>query len=238
MDSLQKSLSNLRAYYKEHGGPNFSAIADASGLSDSTVSRYLGKDVIKTPNYDSIVSIATVIGMGTEDLTLNKELVDQIENKEQLRELILELRKINIEELSRRDDQWRDRLDAEKQAHSEDIRHLTEAHNAQLERLQRVYADQMAELTSASLGVHQKESDHIQQTAQMQYESLQKIAETQKDADERAKAYLMRQVRTWKIISFLLVFTLILLLVVDLRNPDKGWIKFIGSKLFSMRGVA
>ena len=171
-------------------------------------------------------------------LTLSKELVDQIENKDQLRELILELRKINIEELSRRDDQWRDRLDAEKQAHSEDIRHLTEAHNAQLERLQRVYADQMAELTSASLGVHQKESDHIQQTAQMQYESLQKIAETQKDADERAKAYLKRQVRTWKIISFLLVFTLILLLVVDLRNPDKGWIKFIGSKLFSMRGFA
>lgn len=238
MDSLQKSLSNLRAYYKEHGGPNFSAIADASGLSDSTVSRYLGKDVIKTPNYDSIVSIATVIGMGTEDLTLSRDLVNQIENKEQLRDMIMELRKLNIEEMSRCDAQWRDRLDAEKQAHSEDIRRLTETHNAQLERLQRVYADQMAELTSASLGVHQKESDHIQQTAQMQYESLQKIAETQKDADERAKAYLMRQVRTWKIISFLLVFTLILLLVVDLRNPDKGWIKFIGSKLFSMRGFA
>lgn len=224
-------MTNLQS-----GGPSYAAIADSSGLSESTVQRYLGTSPLKMPNYDSIVAIATVIGMGTEDLTLSRDLVNQIENKEQLRDMIMELRKLNIEEMSRCDAQWRDRLDAEKQAHSEDIRRLTETHNAQLERLQSVYADQLAQLSGASMSVHQKESDHIQQTAQMQYESLQKIAETQKDADERAKAYLKRQVRTWKIISFLLVLTLILLLVVDLTNPNRGWIKFIGSNLFSMRG--
>lgn len=245
MDSLQKALSNLRLHYKDKGGPSYSLIADSTSLSESTVQRYLGTAHIKAPNYDSIVAIAAVIGMGTADLTISKELVDQIENKDDLRELILELRKLNIEELSRNDAQWRERLDAAKEAHSDDLKHLTDAHNAQIERIQQLYADQLRQMTVISdsqaaqlLDAHHKESEHIQQTAAQQYESLETLAKTQKEADERSKTYLKRQVRTWKIISFLLVFVLILLLIVDLKNPNKGWIKFIGSQYFSMRGMA
>lgn len=299
-DELQAALSTLRAHYKDNGGPSHAMIADSTGLSESTVQRYLSAVQIKTPNYSSIVSIAAVIGMETSDLIFGKDVVD-ILPKEDLVDLVMELRKMNIEELARSDEKWRERLDAENHAHSEDIRHLSaahteearradEAHAAHIERIQQMHNDQlmavhasykaqMEQMRTANSALlaqlqdagakhdsqlqeseqlriahvqqsaqqqiahvqqsAQQQIDHIQQTASKQYEALEALAKTQKDADEKSKAYLKRQIRTWKIISFLLVFVLILLLVVDLKNPDRGWIKFIGGlKLFSMYGVA
>lgn len=287
-EGLQNALSSLRAHYKDNGGPSHAVIADSTGLSEATVQRYLGVAQIKVPNYNSIVSIATVIGMTTSDLSLSKDVVDVLP-KEQLADLVLELRKMNIDELARNDEKWRERLDDEKRTHSEDIKHLSdahveemqrtsEAHAAQIERIQQMHNDQLmavhasykaqmeqmrtansallAQLQDAGVKHDaqlqeseqqridhvqqsaQKQIDHIQQSAQQQYDALQHLAETQKEADEKAKVYLKRQIRTWKIIAFMVVAVLILLLIVDLKNPDKGWIKFIGSKLFSMRGMA
>ncbi len=234
MDTLQKSLASLRAYYKAHGGPSYTVIADSAGLSESTVQRYLGGVQMKQPSYDSILAIATVIGMGTADLSLNRELVDEIENKEQLRDMIMELREMNIEELARNDAQWRERMNEVVSAHNEQTAHLQKVYAEQLGQTTRVSEEQITQL----LASHQKQEDTIRETARVQYESLRKLAETQKEADERAKAYLKRQVRTWKIVSFLFALALILLLIVDLKHPDRGWIKFIGGlKLFSMRGV-
>lgn len=287
-EGLQTALSSLRAHYKDNGGPSHAVIADSTGLSEATVQRYLGAVQIKVPNYNSIVSIATVIGMTTSDLSLNKDVVDVLP-KEQLADLVLELRKMNIDELARNDEKWRERLDDEKRTHSEDIRHLSDAHAnemqhadethaAQIERIQQMHNDQLmavhasykaqmeqmrtansallAQLQDASAKHDaqrlesdqkqiehvqqsaQQQIDHVQQSAQQQYDALQRLAETQKAADEKSKTYLKRQVLVWKIISFLLIAVLILLLVADLRNPDKGWIKFIGSKFFSMRDFA
>lgn len=246
MGALQKALSDLREHYKANGGPSYAVLAGATGLSESTVQRYLSPNVtLKCPNYENILSLATALGMGTEDLTLDRELVDEIENKEQLRDMIMELREMNIEELARNDAQWRDRLNAEMTTHNESLRTIAAAHDEQFAHLQQVYAEQLGQLTSVSneqtaqmLATHQEQERRIQETARQQYEALQAFADKQKDADERAKAYLKRQVRTWKIVSFLFALSLILLLIVDLKNPDRGWIKFIGGlKLFSMRGV-
>ncbi len=235
MDGLQKALSSLRAYYKSNGGPSHANIADAAGLSESTVQRYLGGAQIKQPSYDSILAIASAIGMGTADLTLNRELVDEIENKEQLRDMIMELRQLNIEELARNDDHWRERMDQERANHNEQLAHLQQVYAEQLGQITKVSNDQSAQM----LANHQEQERHIQETARVQYEALQAFAKEQKAADENAKAYLKRQIRTWKIISFLLVFAFILLLIVDLTNPTRGWLRMIsGLKLFSWHGVA
>lgn len=276
-EGLQTALTSLRTHYKDNGGPSHASIADSTGLSEATVQRYLGTAQLKVPNYNSIVSIATVIGMNTADLTLGQDVVD-ILPKEELADLVLELRKMNIDELARNDAQWRERLDAEKAAHSDDIQHLTEAHvkerqrsdeahDAQIERIQRMHAEQLKEVRESyvaqmeqmrtansalvaqmqdssskhdaqRLEAAQQQAEHIQQTSKEQYAMLQQFAKTQKDADEKSKAYLKRQIRTWKVIAFLFATALILLLAVDLANPNRGWIRFIGSKLFSMRAAA
>lgn len=235
MDGLQKALANLRAHYKSNGGPSHANIADAAGLSESTVQRYLGGAQIKQPSYDSILAIASAIGMGTADLTLSRELVDEIENKDQLWDMIMELRQLNIEELARNDAQWRDRLDQERATHNEQLAHLQQVYAEQLSQMTKVSNDQSAQM----LANHHEQERHLQETARVQYEALQTFAEKQKAADENAKAYLKRQVRTWKIISFMLAAALILLLILDISNPTRGWIKMIGGlKLFSMHGMA
>lgn len=259
MESLQKALSNLRLYYKEHGGPNYPSIVDSTGLSESTVQRYLGTTIIKNPNYSSIISIATAIGMETTDLSINRDLVEQMD-KQQLTDLVLELRKINIEELNSNDSKWRERLDSEQQAHRDEVLSLNQEHSSEIRRINaanaehiasvhKLHADQIASIHDSyriqieqmrkaneqqvahALETHQAQSAHIQNASAVQLETLKKISETQKAADEKSKDYLRRQVLFWRVFSILIITAFILLLIADVTNPTRGWIRFISDRI-------
>lgn len=248
MESLQKALANLRAHYKEHGGPSYAAIVDSSGLSESTVQRYLSATAIKNPNYNSIIAIAAAIGMETADLSINRDLVDQMD-KQQLANLALELRKMNVDELNSNDAKWRERLDAEQLAHREELRRTNEASAEHLASVHKLHAEQIAgihdsyrvqmeQMRKASeqqvahaLQTHQSQAAHLQQASAAQLATLQQISETQKAADEKSKDYLRRQVLFWRIFSILILAALILLLIADVMNPTRGWIRFISDGL-------
>lgn len=248
MESLQKALANLRAYYKYNGGPNYTALADSTGLSESTVQRYLGQTLMKSPNYSSIISLAGAIGMETADLSLNRDLVDQME-KQQLADIVLELRKINVDELAANDAKWRERIAADQDAHRDDLRranassaeHLASVHKLHAEQIAHIhesYRAQMEQMRKASeqqlahaLDAQRSQSLHVQQENAAQIAALKDIAATQKEADEKSKDYLRRQVFFWRVFSLLILSALILLLIADVTNPTRGWIRFISDSL-------
>lgn len=248
MESLQKALANLRSHYKERGGPNYAAIVDSSGVSESTVQRYLGTAVIKNPNYNSIIAIAAAIGMETADLSINRDLVEQMD-KQQLADLALELRKINVEELSANDAKWRERLDAEQQAHREELRRVNQASAEHLASVHKIHAEQIAGIHESyiaqleqmrksseqqiahALETHRSQAAHLQQTSAAQISTLQQISQTQKEADEKSKDYLKRQVLFWRVFAILLLIVMALLLIADILNPSRGWLRFISDRL-------
>lgn len=261
MEGLQKALVHLRAWYKERGGPSYSQIADSAGVSESTAQRYLSDDPVKRPNYTTIVSIASTLGMTTADLSLSKDIVEGME-KDQLANLVLELRRINIDELSAQRDaddaRWRERLSADqekymariellnkehademartKQAHAEEIQRTNAAHQAHILQIHQMYEKQFATMID---GYH-RQIDSVQKIDLAQQETVRSMAETQKAADEKSKDFLKGRIeqldkrsKTKDKIIFSLIFCIVLLFVVDFFVPSMGWIRRLSSTLFS-----
>ena len=172
MESLSKALSSLRTWYKEHGnGMPYSAIVDATGLSESTVQRYLNPKSVINPSYNNILAIASAIGMEASELSFSREMVEHMD-KQQLAELVLEIRKFGAEELraSREADdaRWRERLISEKQAHVEDLRHLNQSHIEDMQRMKDEHAAEMARS-------HEAHNEHVLQIHKMYDRQMESI---------------------------------------------------------------
>lgn len=278
--ALGEALAAIQDAYTDMGDarPTYDRLAEMADMSTTTTHTYM-TTIPKRPDYTKVAALANALGMSTSVLPqLDTETVQRMDMAE-MQDLIKDLREMNIDELARKDKQWREeidrsnakwqeRFDAEKLTHSTEVKNLTAAHaeeiqrvnianGTNIERIQTLHAGELqaaresfgAQLEQAReahkqqlthmLEAHKSQVEHIQHTAKVQYDSLYNVTTTQKDADERAKAYLKRQVRTWKIVSFFFALALILLLVLDIANPNRGWIKMIGNmKLFSMRGLA
>lgn len=203
MESLQKALSHLRTWYKNHGGPSYPQIADTAGVSESTVQRYLSGEPVKRPNYTTIVSIGAALGMTTSDLSLSEDVVQAME-KSQLESLALELRKLNIEELSAQreadDARWRERLNADqekylgriellnkqhaeemirlKDAHAEEMKRTNDAHESHIMQIHRMYDGQMESMRAANA----KQVEAMLDGHARQIEAVQKLDQAQQDA--------------------------------------------------------
>ena len=164
MDSLVRALSNLRTWYKEHGnGMPYSAIVDATNLSESTVQRYLNPKNSINPSYENILAIASAIGMKASELEFSREIAEQMD-KQQLTDVIVELRKMSLEELASTreadDARWRERLNQEKITHTNELSRLHQTHMEEMQRMKDEHTEEMKRC-------HEAHADHVLQIHQM-----------------------------------------------------------------------
>lgn len=177
--ALQDALENLRKRYRDRGEyPTRSVIAEKSGLSDATVQRYLAEKHYDSPKYDNIVAIARAIGLQTSDLSIDQELANQMDKKES-DNVVLEMRRLNIEELKRtmddEADKWRERLDAERKAHMQEIINLNKAHAEEIAVLNKLHAEEMKRAITAN----QENLRISQESSAQQIKMLQEVFQQQ-----------------------------------------------------------
>ena len=205
---MEKSLMELRELYQNRGCPPIEQVAEAADLSTSTAQRYLN-GFVKRADYTKIVSLRRALGDEGEVLSssIDPELVRKMDDTDQLQALVLEMRQINISELNVTraaiNQEWERRLDS-----------IVRTHVAEIERLEHA---------------HERERDTLHKTQSEQLNVLRELCDTQKRADERSKDYLKRQIFLWRIIALVLFTVLIALLVADILNPTKGWVRMLGS---------
>lgn len=198
----------LRELYQDRGCPPIEQVAEAADLSTSTVQRYLN-GFVKRADYTKIVSLRRALGDDGEVLSssIDPEIVKRMDDTDQLQALVLEMRQINISELNVTraaiNQEWEKRLDS-----------IVRTHVAEIERLERA---------------HERERDTLHKTQLEQLNVLRELCDTQKRADERSKDYLKRQIFLWRIIALVLFAVLIALIVADILNPTKGWVRMLSS---------
>lgn len=171
--ALQDALEIVRKKYRERGEyPTRSKIAEVTGLSDSSVQRYLADKPYDHPKYENILSIARAIGLQTSDLALEPEVAKQMDKRES-DNVVLEMRRLNIEELKRTMDdeaeKWRERLDAERKAHMDEIVHLNKAHAEEIANLNKIHAEEMKRAIAANQeNLRIAQETHAQHTRMLQ----------------------------------------------------------------------
>ena len=172
MPIAKEALQRLRAHYNANKTtmPSQQRIADQSGLSESTVQRALSgqSDSIK---FETIVKIAPVIGMNTEDLGITEENVAAMDNDD-MRALVISLRDMNMRELAAQrkadDERWRERLNADQEKYLARIELLNAHHAEAMDRLKEAHADEMKRSNAA----HEQHVTQIHQMYDRQMESM------------------------------------------------------------------
>lgn len=164
MPIAKEALKKLRSHYSSNKDsmPSQQKIADMSGLSESTVQRALsnGTDSIK---FETVMRIAPVIGMTTEDLGISDEAVAAMDNDD-MRALVIALREINIRELAAQrdadDTRWRERLDSDQKKHHELIKLLSAQHASEIANISASHNDEMKRC-------RERHDEHVAQIHQM-----------------------------------------------------------------------
>lgn len=145
MERLQKSLNSLRSFYDKNGRkPTPGKIAEFIGdaeISQTTVQRYLGKDDLKRPSYTKILAIGNAIGMEMNELNLDESVLREMDN-EQLQSTVVKVSENSSNMLAANDQNWRERMEEQDKRHAEEIRHLTDAHNAEIRNISKFHADE------------------------------------------------------------------------------------------------
>ena len=212
---MENKLKDVRDLYRDQGCPSIEVVAERANLSRSTTQRYLS-GMVKAPDLTKIIALERALGRDSGDIAAevaSPEVVHKIEDPDQLRTLILQMHEISSDELETANKGWRARLDAADRAHREELVRMSESHNAQLLHMQDVKRAQIEQMQT----VHVEQMDMIRQ-----------LAATQKEADEKSKDYLRRQVLLWRIIAFVIFIVLLTLVTFDLVNPDRGYFYFVG----------
>jgi len=180
---LQEVLDVVKKKYRENREyPSRSKIAEDSNLSESTVQRYLSDKYYGHLKYENILAIGRAIGLQTGDLTLSPEVIEQMD-KRKSDNVILEMQRLNIEELKlMMDDEaekWRERLDAERKAHTEEILHINKAHAEEIANLNKIHAEEMKRAIAANLenfriaqDTHAQHTKMLQEAFQQQFSQL------------------------------------------------------------------
>jgi transcriptional regulator with XRE-family HTH domain len=172
--ALQEALESLRRHYRDRGcQPPRSTIVEHTGISETTVQRYLSDKPYENPTYKTIFAIAAEIGLQTEDMALSADAIKGIETAAQ-NELILSLRELNIKELAdalaANDDKWRSRLDSEKDAQLNLIRQMAQTHADEIRRLNETHAAEVQR-------IHEANSKHTAQIQQLYAEQIKILLE-------------------------------------------------------------
>lgn len=207
MPIAKDALKKLRSHYSanKESLPSQQKIADMSGLSESTVQRALSNstDSIK---FETVMRIAPVIGMTTEDLGISDEAVAAMDNDD-MRALVIALREINIRELASQrdadDTRWRERLDSDQKKHHElikllnaqhasEIASISAAHNEEMKRCRERHDEHVSQIHS--MYDRQMESMRSANARQMemmldghskQIEAVQRVDQAQQDSVQR-----------------------------------------------------
>ncbi|MBQ7886403.1 MAG: helix-turn-helix domain-containing protein [Clostridia bacterium] len=207
MPITKDALKKLRSHYSANKDslPSQQRIADMSGLSESTVQRALSgnTDSIK---FETVMRIAPVIGMTTEDLGVSDDAVAAMDNDD-MRALVIALREINIRELAAQreadDVRWRERLDSDQRKHHEriemlgkqhtqEIASIVSAHNSEMQRcrerhdehvtqIHQMYDRQMESMRQANA----KQMEMMLEGHAKQIEAIQTVDAAQQEAVQR-----------------------------------------------------
>ena len=207
MPLAKDALMRIRTYYAENkqSMPSQQKIADLAGLSESTVQRALSGQA-ESVKYETLIRIAPVIGMTTEDLGVSDEAVAAMDNDD-MRALVIALREMNVRELAAQreadDTRWRERLNADLEKHRHQVDVLNQEHAADMRRIRDEHTEEMKRSSTAHeehiMQIHkmydrQMESMRQANAKQMelmldgharQIEAVQKVDQAQQEAVQR-----------------------------------------------------
>lgn len=207
MPITKDALERLRNHYNANKGslPSQQKIADLAGVSESTVQRALTGPADKI-KFETIIRIAPVIGISTEELGISGESLEALDNKD-LQALVIAMRDMNLRELAAQreadDARWRERLNADLEKHRHQVEVLTQEHAADMRRIRDEHSDEMKRSNAAHdahvVQIHQMYDRQMESMRQAnakqmelmldgharQIEAVQKVDQAQQEAVQR-----------------------------------------------------
>lgn len=134
-------ISRLKQAVKD-SGKSYKSLAEITGVSESTVSRYLSGD--QSPPFEFVQKTAEALGLSLDELTDNPHGIKKAaENAalEQLRQVYEQ----RIEDKNAHIASQKDRIQRMETAHAAEIARLETTHTAELDRLQKSHERELAE---------------------------------------------------------------------------------------------
>lgn len=134
-------IASLKQAVKD-SGKSLKSLAEITGISESTVSRYLSGD--QTPTFEFVVKVAETLGLSLDELTGNPTGAKHAAENAML-EQIKAVYDQRIEDKNAHIASQKSRIERMETAHAAEIERIETAHAAEIERLQNAHDRELNE---------------------------------------------------------------------------------------------